>query len=157
MNMNPLTQFKENMDQYVKKNVLEPLLPWINERIESGKKVELTDILNFLHLDPDKDKEYTERCQYIFKKGARIHQRCNNLCLEGNMYCFDCMKRLHKNKESNHVEVIPDENEYGIFYDRNGFKLELLPDKTLLVRNEVITEEQKRKAQELGYKINHKV
>lgn len=155
--MDPTEEFKNVLFNYIQVKVINPLVPWINERIEKRSEksspVTAEEIIKFLQIEIKKE---FKQCKYVFKKGSKTNQQCTNACMDGKDYCFECIKKVKNNSGPYQIaHVRPDLSNQGIFYDEiNGFKLELLSDYTVRVKDvDELTEEQKRKAQSLGYRL----
>jgi hypothetical protein len=151
--MDPTDEFKNVLFNYIQIKIINPLVPWINERIEKKSPVTAEEIMKFLQIEVKKE---FKQCKYVFKKGSKINQQCTNACIDGKDYCFECIKKVKNNSKPYQIaHVRPDLDNQKIFYDEiNGFKLELLPDCTVRVKNvDELSEEQKRKAQSLGYRL----
>lgn len=118
---------------------IEQILPFLNEKSKNREEITIQDIINELKIEINEVK----KCNYIFKRGVKANQRCNNICLDEKEICAKCQK-ISKDKVRT-IELTPVQDNiyrdsYGILYRKNE-------DETLEVINKDLLDEkfQKRK------------
>jgi hypothetical protein len=126
---------EQELNEFLIKN-LNILLPVINQRCNPPFSIE--ELLKVLNIKIDKVK----RCSYVFKRGIRANQRCNNICIDGKDICSKCSKIL-KNRLYGSIELRElKENEY---IDEDGIMYRKTEDDHLEVINKNQVDEKKMK------------